>query len=213
MWKVVAVLALQKDPRLVVPMRSVLTHDRDSADVFATTDASPTGICVALYAPHNKKLLTWRGFEFPFATNEFQNAREYLGLLMALCLVDWYRVAHKQPMPRVHWTNDNEAALAWAADNKCNSLASQIAFYGVSWKQLSAQLVLVGVNHIPGVSMGNIDSVSRQLAHTLPMDLEFPLTEPQQAFTTELLTLCDPITARNLMAHHEAFATVVRMMT
>ena len=94
---------------------------------------------------------------------------------MAVCLVDWYRIAHKQAMSRVHWTNDNEAALAWAADNKCNSLASQIAFYGVSWKQLSAQLVLVGVNHIPGVSMGNTDSVSRQLAHTLPMDLEFPL--------------------------------------
>ena len=128
MWKAVAVLALQRDPRLVVPMRSLLAGDPASADVLATTDASPTGICVALYAPGSKRLLTWKGFVFPFATNEFQNAREYLGLLMALCLVDWFRTLHKQPMSRVHWTNDNEAALAWAADNKCNSLASQIAF-------------------------------------------------------------------------------------
>ena len=162
MWKAVAVLALQRDPRLVVPMRSLLAGDPAdpaSAEVLATTDASPTGICVALYAPRTKQLLTWKGFIFPFEINEFQNAREYLGLLMALCLIDWFRISRKQPTSRVHWTNDNEAALAWAADNKCNSLASQIAFYGVAWKQLSAQLVLVGVTHIPGVSMGNIDCV------------------------------------------------------
>jgi hypothetical protein len=194
-------------------MRSLLVQDPESADVFVTTDASPTGLCVVLYAPGNKQLLAWRGFIFPFDTNAFQNAREYLGLLMALCMVDWYRSVHKCPMSRVHWTNDNKAALTWAADNKCNSLASQIAFYGVAWKQLSAQLVLVGVTHIPGVLMGNIDSVSRQLPHTLPIELLFPLSESQQGLTIELLKLCDPTVSRDLMKHQDAFAAVVRMMT
>ena len=213
MWKAVAALALQRDPRLVVPMRSLMAHNPDSTEVFVTTDASPTGLGVALYAPGDKPLLAWKGFVFPFATNEFQNAHEYLGLLMALCVVDWYRTRYQRPMSRVHWTNDNKAALTWAANNKCNSLASQIAFYGVAWKQLSAQLVLTGVQHIPGVTMGNIDSVSRQLLHTMPMDLEFPLTHVQLAMSTELLTLCNPTTTRDLMAHHDAFATVVRLMT
>ena len=213
MWKAVAVLALQRDPRFVVTILSLTVQDPESADVFVTTDASQTGICVELYARGNKQLLAWRGCIFPFDTDAFQNAREYLGLLMARCMVDWYRSVHKCPMSRVHWTNDNEVALSWAADDKCNSLSSQIACYGVAWKQLSAQLVLVGVTRIPGVLMGNIDSISRQLSHTLPIALQFPLSESQQRLTTELLTLCDPTVSRYLMKHQDAFAAVVRMVT
>ena len=110
------------------------------------------------------------------------------------------------------WIGDNEAALAWAAKNKCNSSAAQYAFLAVTWLQMSSQFSFTRIQYQPGFIMGDIDRLSRGLPHSLDVSKEYVLSAVQLQQLDSLFTLLDPSIVRdNLTDHHVAFSAVVMM--
>ena len=61
----------------------------------------------------------------------------------------------------VNWRNDNMSALSWVTNNMANSKAAQLAFLTYTWVGLMTGCRVELAQHIPGVSMGFVDKLSR----------------------------------------------------
>ena len=211
-WRVVSMLSLQNNPLMCRPLRGVTTrHVKKLRRIIGITDASPTGLGIALFDQDNK-LIRYMGYQFPFHSVEskFQCAREYLGHMFCYFFLEWTMGTIADPC-EVTWINDNKAAICWADENKCNSLAAQYAFMVVTWMQLSSRFQFTEVEHFAGVLMGDIDSLSRGYPHSLDSSKEYIMTEQQLLRLEELFLLLDPAVTHDLQDHHQAFDSVIRL--
>ena len=178
-WKVAALLLLQGNPLMCRPMRGldiVGRTETGSQRPMLYTDASPTGIGIALY--EDGKLLSYMSYVFPFGETVSQNAREYLGYMMGYLFTIWV-LGGRSGSHEVIWYNDNKAALAWAEENKCNSPTAQYALMVVTWMQMSTTVQVTDFEHVKGILMGDVDGLSRGYAHSLDVRKEYIL-EPTQ---------------------------------
>jgi hypothetical protein len=89
--------------------------------------------------------------------SKFQNAREFLGVLLGIFICHQLR-----PNPfHIHWVGDNRAALSWAKDDMARSRAAQASFLALTWCKLKGKIDFADITHIAGNTMGDVDSLSR----------------------------------------------------
>ena len=220
-WRAMITVAIVHPDSISVRIDMYLGHYAGLPPYITISDASPWRLCAALYAPGTSRVIAWCTVRLPYAPDvkaQWQGNREYLGHLLALILLIAHTRNSTEPR-RYQWINDNTGALAWAADQKCSSLASQYACLAVTQIHLMARLHMAPPEHKPGVNMGDIDRMSRIVDGESPTDplvlqrcptlqATTMLTLPTSELQT-LLHLVDPSTTRHHNHdHHEAFITV-----
>jgi hypothetical protein len=220
-WRAIITVAILDPESIAVPIDTYLGHYGGQPPYITISDASPWRLCAAIFTPDSPDIVAWCTVRLPYATDaraQWQGNREYLGHLLALILL----IAHcrASPGPRPYqWINDNTGALAWAAEQKCSSLASQYACLAVSQLHLMGRLLMAPPEHRPGLNMGDIDTMSRILDHEQPTDpivlQRCPTLHANTMYTLppaelhHLLALLDPSIMRNHNTdHHNAFVTV-----
>jgi len=205
-WRAVCVMLFSDQDCLNVHIWSLLP----SASVplyIITSDAGPWGLGVTVCDPHSGAVLCFSKFRFPFdaSASSFQNAREYMGYLFSLLVVCAF-AGPLTPGTCLLWRTDNSAAQAWIERNMCSSSGAQSALLAVTSLQLRLRLDVGHVVHIPGVSMGAVDDLSRDvdvnLKSELLVDLQYML------LVNRLFTLCDPTVSRGLDDHLSVFENV-----
>ena len=121
-----------------------------------------------------------------------------------------YRVLGGTPGPiGVWWINDNAAAIAWAEEGRCKSLAGQYAFLVVTWHLMSSSFRVTQTEHQAGFVMGDIDRLSRGMRHDLDPRCEYILDDQRLQQLDELFSILDPSVVRNLEDHHYALSAVI----
>ena len=224
MWRAAIILCMADPDALAVSILVFVRNPRIKRVHPTVSDASPWRLCAALYHPITFILLAWATLRLPYAKDlegRSQGHREYLGFLFSVLMVVKY--AKQQGLAleafQYQWINDNMGALQWACKNKCSSLASQMACMAVSQVHMLSNLYMDDPDHLPGVEMGEIDSMSRMadgetlasariksVCPSLTLDLQIHMEDP---VTMELFKLCDP--SRQFIhehSHHSAFERV-----
>jgi hypothetical protein len=211
-WRVVAMLALQKNKLMCCPLRSLVSAvDPTVSSTWVFTDSSPSGLGIGLYS-HEGELLAYMGYQFPFCAegSEFQCAREYFAYMFGFIFLEWV-LGNVDCSRQAAWVNDNKSAISWAEGSKCNSMAAQYAFMAVTWQQLSSQFTFSKIEHQKGVLMGDIDGLSRGFPHSLDPTKEYVMSGTKKHSLDELFLLLDPSVIRDLVDHHTAFDAVITM--
>jgi len=209
-WKVVAILSLRKHPLMCRPLRSLTTSvTKSKRRTIGITDASPTGLGIALYDDNNQ-LLRYMSYQFPFhaVESKYQNAREYCGYMFCFFFLEWVLGVQQSPHEAM-WINDNSAAIRWASENKCNSLSAQYAFMVVTWKQMTSTFEFSHVEHMRGLLMGNIDSLSRGKPHSFDTSKQYVMSSHQATQLDKLFLLLDPSQVNDVKDHHHVFNSVI----
>ncbi len=76
---------------------------------------------------------------------------------------------------------------------------------------MRSQLVLTQAKHLPGVLMGDIDSLSRAKPTTsLPVELSVSSDVQNDPNINALFIACDPTVSRSVDAHKSIFVDVMR---
>ena len=207
-WRVASLLLLRKNKLMCRPLRHLLPSMPTTQGPVVITDGSPWGSGLGVYTSEGS-LIRYMAYKFPFPESPYQNAREYLGYLLAFLFLEW-ALGDSLTCREATWIGDNEAALAWAAQNKCNSSAAQYAFLAVTWLQMSSKYTFSRIQHQPGFLMGDIDRLSRGLPHSLDTTKEYVLSVAQLQQLDELFSLLGPgIVRSDITDHHVAFSSVV----
>ena len=97
----------------------------------------------------------------------------------------------------------------WARANKCNSLTAQYAFMVVTWKQMTSSFEFSHIEHMRGVLMGDIDSLSRGKPHSLDTSKQVIMSVHQTLKLDELFLLLDPSVVNDVLDHHHVFDSVI----
>jgi hypothetical protein len=185
-------------------------------------------VAAAVYDNQSHSILAWTSFPFVGKSgtkNKYQLNREYLGLLLAFCLIAfrWPQRWNSGDDLSFRWVNDNKAALAFCESQKASSISSQLAALAVVWFPLYTKITNVGSEYLPGSEMGDIDRESRREKHLL--DGEFnvsPSLRPElfcnlpsvPAFQS-LMAICDPSRSNSSSTKdlHLSFLTIHELLS
>ncbi len=161
---------LSNPTSLAVPLRSVSTLRRQ-INFIIVSDAEPLSLGVKVTSPSGV-VLAFASYRLPFPEfkpldplaptakeSKFQNVREFLGVILGLLICKQLCVG---PCC-VQWVNDNTSALSWVRDDMARSRAAQVSFLTYTWCCLLGRISVEHVQHIPGSTMGDVDSLSRFL--------------------------------------------------
>jgi len=217
----VSILAFIRNPRALILVHAVIS------------DAGPWRLCAALYHPTSFRLLAWTTYRLPYTKDiegRHQGRREYLGYMLSVLLIVIYTKRHRieRKSFQYQWINDNKGALAWAHKDKCTSLASQLTCLFVNQIHMFTGMYKQDPIHLPGVAMGEIDTMSRMeddetldspriqkecpsLLKTLQIDME------ANPLVNEIFLLCDPEIQRDhetdhFIAFEQVHAIVVKLL-
>jgi hypothetical protein len=198
MWRAVSLIMIMDPDALSVPIRSVEESFSMSPDYRTTTDAA-NSIGVVVFNKLSEVVLV-TSYKLPFSatSSSFQNAKEFMGLLLALILIK----INFNPARGTTFalTGDNITSLSWVRKNKANSPSAHIAFLAYSWVVITTGLRCVALDHIAGKSdqMHDIDALSRNYANDLDNSLQFIETSGNVKLD-KLFKLCDPTIKRGPM--------------
>ncbi len=210
MWQIVAFICYEHPGLLSVPL---LLFDKNRIPDFVIySDASPFGIAAAIFSPSGQ-LLFYSNFNLVFLSphgydSDFQNAREYLGYFFGIFLLKYCytEIFH----PNLKWINDNTTALSWAENDKCKSMAAQSAHIATTWLSVILGIPNPETHHIPGIEMGDIDSLSRFKNHSLPIELYVDLSKNE--ILIELFKLFDFTIQHSLDSHFNVMLRILDIL-
>ena len=197
-WRAISLIMLINPDALSVPICSVVQSVSMPIDYRATSDAANS---IGLVVFNNlEEMVLVTSYKLPFSAPgpEYQNAKEFMGLLLALILI---KIKLNPPRGTiVALTGDNTSSLTWIEKNKANSPSAHIAFLAYSWVVITTGLRVESVNHIAGASsqMKNIDALSRNYANELDSSPHFIETTGNVELDN-LFKLCDPTISRGPM--------------
>ena len=146
---------------------------------------------------------------FEAFASDNQNAKEFLGLLLAIVLLK--TIFNAPRGTTIALTNDNMSALSWIHDNKASSSRAHIAFVAYSWVIIITGFHIIATDHIAGSSerMYDIDALSRDYRTRTLDDAAFIVTTGNEHLDT-VFKLCDPTKDRNdLPKQMEEFQLVI----
>jgi hypothetical protein len=191
MWRAVTLIMLVNPDARSVPISSVVQSEGASIDYRATTDAA-NSIGLVVYNNLNEVVLV-TSYKLPFSAVEskYQNAKEFMGLLLAVILI---KIKLNPPKgTKVALIGDNTAALSWIERDKAYSPSAHMAFIAYSWVVITTGLQIESVTHIAGASeqMHVIDALSRDKANELEDSPKFVVTS-NDAKLDDLFRRCDP---------------------
>ena len=81
MWRAVLAVAIRDPDSVAIPIEQYIGATTSEPFVIVS-DASPTGMCAALYHPVTGALTAWAEYKFPYGRDvraQYQGNREYLG--------------------------------------------------------------------------------------------------------------------------------------
>jgi hypothetical protein len=200
-WRAIALMALSDPISLAVPL-SWVSSRLVEPDFEVTSDAGPLALGLVVYLPNTFAIIGFLSYTFPYMVKDnddvqvkdskFQNIREFLGVVMAMLVC--HQLA-KGKTCHIHWRNDNVSALAWVSNNVSKSKAAQLAFLLYTWVTLLTGCRVSMVTHIPGITMGYVDKLSRHMpTPELVNCVDWSKQLPIQALD-KLFLGCDPIFA------------------
>ena len=111
-WRAVLAVAI-RDPDSVSIAIDQYIGATTSAPFVIVSDASPTGMCAALYPPVTGALAAWAEFKFPYDRDvraQYQGNREYLGHLFSIIVLIAHTPAHNTTTRQYMWINNNTGA-------------------------------------------------------------------------------------------------------
>ena len=208
-WRTVTLAMLLCPSAFQVPLESVCV-DKPAAQWRVVSDAGPHGLGVALFPVDSDTCWGYASFRLPFdaSSPDFQNAREFMGLIYGLLLCHHAKLRNLSIM----WVGDNTSSLSWVSKRRSTSRFAQTAFYAYTWICLRMNVDVSTTVHLAGVLMGDIDSLSRFRPHSLPHQKNMSSLLKYRA--DRLFTLCDP--TRNLgesiAAHLHSFCEVAHLI-
>ncbi len=216
-WQIVAILLLTDPNYLNIQLPSICGYTLYNGVyindmVYFISDASPWKMGAGLYSRDRKSLIAYTSFPFNFRDpkNAYQNVREYCGMLLSMIL--FRHVCPHVTAINAHWTNDNVSALDWAMSNKCGSIAGQSANIITAWFQIHSGISISDVQHIPGVEMGIIDDISRDVKNPLLSSIPYAdISSPSfrtSSYISDLFRLCDPTMEGKIVNHHTQFSYI-----
>jgi len=148
---------------VAVPLRSMTKSTvLKPFEFYTESDAGPEGVGPVVYDSHGT-MLACTGYRLPWNRdydNEFQNQREYIGLLIALVLL--HRVCERTPDGTAHLrhkavpvqlTGDNTTTQSWIEKEKCKSRCGQLSCMAITWMQVQSQLRVEDAAHKEGSNM------------------------------------------------------------
>jgi hypothetical protein len=191
MWRAVTQILLVNPDALSVPISSVVKSVGLTVDYHATTDAA-NSIGLVVYSDLGELVLV-TSYKLPFSAVEskYQNAKEFMGLLLAVILIK----IKLNPLKgtKIALIGDNTAALSWIERDKAYSPSAHMAFIAYSWVVITTGLQIESVTHIAGASeqMHVIDALSRDKANELEASPKFVVTS-NDAKLDNLFRRCDP---------------------
>ena len=198
-WRAVALVLMSNPVSLAVPLLYVSSRMRP-VDFIVTSDAGPLGLGVVVRSAAGN-ILSYASYRLPFDVfnfdgptareSKFQNVREFLGVILGMLLCKQLcRITCT-----IQWINDNTAALSWVRDNMARSRAAQMSFLAYTWVNMLGHIDVEQVFHIPGVTMGDVDSLSRFLP-TLSLEEHLNWSERLPVHLLDCFFLsCDPTSA------------------
>jgi len=198
MWRAVSLIMLSNPDALSVPISAVAQSFSLSPDYRTTSDAANS---IGLVVFNNlDEIVLVTSYKLPFSapSSSYQNAKEFMGLLLALILI---KIKFNPPRGTTFaLTGDNTASLSWVAKNKASSPSAHIAFLAYSWVVIVTGLRMVSTDHIAGKSdqMHDIDALSRNYANSLDDSVQFMQTSGNVKLDN-LFKLCDPTIKRGPM--------------
>lgn len=207
MWRVLGYAVYSMRNRLSVNFNSVGTRLMGTT-VEITSDASPTGIGFVIRGGACQHLCWYAGYKLPYecVESQYQNIREYQGLILAMLALI------KLEVKKVHikWLGDNVSALQWTSKKIAKS---QNAFWSCcvhTWLRVLADMHITA-KHIPGITMGEVDGLSRGSgAPTLEglggIDLSTILQNDSDI--ERILMICNPISTAQLQPSMESVRSV-----
>ena len=198
MWRFTLFWLWANPAALRVPMRTMADPSLWQPDYILITDASPFKVGVVIRDPPGN-LVAFASFPIPFpdARAQWQNLREYLGSVMGLLLLHQLHPHH--PLT-VKWVGDNVTALSSAEKHKCKSRQGQFACILSTLLQLMSRITITSVSHIPGLSMGDVDNLSRDRpTPSLSSSALYQFSHSDQI--SQLLLLCNPNTHTDCLDH------------
>ena len=206
-WKAVGLLLFLNSDSFNVNIWSLLPSVSLPSSVMIS-DAGPWGLGVTIVDPVSNRVVAFSSYVLPFNSSDpkYQNAREYMGYLFSILVFCAFTRSGVRGS-RLAWRTDNRAAQAWVEGSMSSSPAAQTALLAVTILTLRLQFDLVDVSLIPGVSMGNVDSLSRGYATDLDPSLCIDLQHCCPDVHT-LFSWCDPTINRNLEDHLLVFEKV-----
>ena len=190
-WRAVTQILLINLDALSVPISSVVKSVGWTIDYRATSDAANSiGLAVC---NGSGELVLVTSYKLPFSAIEskYQNAKEFMGLLLAVILI---KIKLNPPKgTKIALTGDNTASLKWIEGNKANSPSAQMAFIAYSWVVITTGMRVESVTHIAGASdqMHDVDALSRNFANALEDSTKCVVTS-NDAKLDNLFRRCDP---------------------
>lgn len=191
MWRSVAITLFANPNALSVPMFSLLPEVHSQVSYYAVTDAAnKLGI---MFFDASGVLLSWTSFGLPFDAPDadFQNAKEFMGLLGVLVIM---RLRFQAPPgSAVSWRTDSMTSISWVQHDKARSAYGQYAFAAFSLIRVLSRYCIPQIDHSAGVSdiIQRVDDLSRDVAlDSLDQSLRFDL----HAFpaVVQLFSILDP---------------------
>jgi len=212
-WRAVILIMISDPSYLAVPIeyfaRDILS---ESYSYSVVTDAADS---VGLLLFEGADLIAYTSYAFPFYAHEgkFQNAREFLGIVLALIL--FKRQFNLPRGSKIALRSDNMSALSWVKKNKTTSELAHFAFIAYSYVVIITGYEVVDLTHIAGKSdeMFNSDALSRNRP---TRDLDSSLFVVTSGITKldALFALLDPSGDTPILSTHlTLFDKVVRLVT
>jgi len=196
-WRAIALMAISDPIALATPM-TWMSSKQGKAKYIVTSDAGPLGLGV-LVRDRVGKLLAFVSYRLPFSADgsqpvqvlesRFQNVREFMGAILSVILC--YQLEGGPCF--IHWINDNIAALSWVQKDLAKSKSAQFAFLMYTWLSLCGGIRVVSSQHIPGITMGCVDHLSRFTpTPQLPKSEDWSERLPS-SLLDKLFLRCDPV--------------------
>lgn len=209
-WRTVTLAMVLCPSAFRVPLAS-LRDDKPAVQWKIVSDAGPHGLGVALFPIESSVCWGYASYRLPFdaSSPDFQNAREFLGLIYGLLLCHHARLRNVSIM----WVGDNTSSLSWVSKQRSTSRFAQTAFYAYTWICLRMNLEVASTVHLAGAMMGDIDSLSRFRPHSLPRAIDLSHFLRQRA--DQLFLLCDPTRFQyeSIPAHLQSFSEVAHLIS
>ena len=207
LWRCVVLTLMISPGALDVPIFSVVKQ-RSPVHYSVESDAyNKLGVIVRC----NGVLLHVTSFPLPFDAPEsdYQNVKEFLGLLCGLIILKTYVKAPRGTILR--WTSDSMSALSWVERTRWSSRFSHQAYAAYSWFMIYCGYIVDETLHKAGKSefmqelddLSRLDVLSRYDASSI-VDLS---TFPE---ALELFELCDP---KLMLGPTSSFLSYLKLFT
>ena len=138
----------------------------NTSNLIIQGDAGPDQLAIGFYCNKTNELIRWTKYKLSYPEWDNVNCHtyyEYLVFMLSQILVYMWYPNNSKEVITFQWKNDNTAALAWAAQHACGSMASQFACVCINQIQINSNILMIKPIFISGIDMANIDRASRNM--------------------------------------------------